>query len=333
MKRIIALAAVVIIIIAAALLCPPAATEEPPATTGAEFGDWTYKTINGNTEIEITKYNGNDANVVVPSTIDGKPVTRLADGSSTDNLFRGTSEQPNTWLKSVVLPNGLKHIGRYAFYYCTSLTSIVIPDGVTSIGYSAFQGCTSLTDITFLGSPPTVGSNWLTNVPSTARGHALPGSGFPEPGETWNGLVMGEYYRPPLKFTSKPSVSNIVTTIDGRTVTASVVADNYTSIVWDMGDGTIYEGVTQVRHEYADDGTHVITVTVLGGLGQGDATVTAVQIGDTVPVMSINGAGMAVIAAAGSFVLALGAIARRPVVLLIGIAAIIIAALLALGAL
>jgi len=138
---------------------------------------------------------------------------------------------------------------------------------------------------------------------------------------------------PELEYTSQPSVANIIKTVDGRTVTASTVAENYTRIVWDMGDGTIYEGVTTVQHTYADNGTYTVTVTAYDWLGQEASTSTAVQIGDTVPVMSINGAGMAVIAAAGSFVLALGAIARRPVMLIIGIAAIIIAALLALGVL
>jgi hypothetical protein len=141
------------------------------------------------------------------------------------------------------------------------------------------------------------------------------------------GTVLG------FDFTSQPSVANIVTTIDGRTVTASVVADNYTSIVWDMGDGTTYEGSTQVRHVYAANGTYAIRVTVSNWQGQNTTTSTAVQIGDTIPVMSINGAGMAVIAAAGSFFLALGAIARRPVMLIIGIALLVVAALLALGVL
>lgn len=153
----------------------------------------------------------------------------------------------------------------------------------------------------------------------------LPGSSYPPK------FVVDGYND--LEFTSKPSVANIIKTVDGRTVTASTVAENYTSIVWDMGDGTTYSGVTEVRHEYADNGTYTVTVTAYDWLGQEASTSTAVQIGDTIPVMSINGAGMAVIAAAGSFVLALGAIARRPVMLIIGIALLVVAALLALGVL
>lgn len=83
-----------------------------------------------------------------------------------------------------------------------------------------------------------------------------------------------------LTFTSKPSVANIIKTVDGRTVTASTVATNYTSIVWDMGDNTTYTGVTQVRHTYADNGTYTVTVTAYDWLGQEASTSTAVQIGE-----------------------------------------------------
>ena len=85
---------------------------------------------------------------------------------------------------------------------------------------------------------------------------------------------------PPVEFTGKPSVANIIKTVDGRTVTASTVAENYTSIVWDMGDNTTYTGVTQVRHDYADNGTYTVTVTAYDWLGQEASTSTAVQIGE-----------------------------------------------------
>lgn len=92
-------------------------------------------------------------------------------------------------------------------------------------------------------------------------------------------VVASDSYSP-IEFTSEPSVSNIISTVDGRTITASVVADNYSTIVWDMGDGTIYEGVTSVRHTYADDGDYTIRVTVSDLAGRVDATEMGVQIGD-----------------------------------------------------
>lgn len=49
---------------------------------------------------------------------------------------------------SVVLPKGVKSIEEGAFSGCSNLTSISIPDGVTSIGKSAFYGCGSLISVT-----------------------------------------------------------------------------------------------------------------------------------------------------------------------------------------
>ena len=48
----------------------------------------------------------------------------------------------------VVIPDGTKKIGAYAFYNCDALTSVTIPDSVTSIGGSAFSGCSGLESIT-----------------------------------------------------------------------------------------------------------------------------------------------------------------------------------------
>ena len=50
-------------------------------------------------------------------------------------------------LIAVVLPDGLKRIGPFAFSECTGLSSIKIPASVNKIGKSAFAGCESLTDI------------------------------------------------------------------------------------------------------------------------------------------------------------------------------------------
>lgn len=50
-------------------------------------------------------------------------------------------------LKSITLPDGLKHIGDSAFKYCTNLTQINIPDSVESFGVSTFQSCYKLTEI------------------------------------------------------------------------------------------------------------------------------------------------------------------------------------------
>ena len=50
-------------------------------------------------------------------------------------------------MKSYILGDNIKNIGRFAFFECSDITSITIPSSVTSIGYAAFSGCTGLTSI------------------------------------------------------------------------------------------------------------------------------------------------------------------------------------------
>ena len=73
-------------------------------------------------------------------------------------------------LTSVTIPDGVTSIGDYAFAYCVSLTSATIPEGVTSIGWSAFESCTALTfmtipeGVTSIGNSAFSGCSGLTSV-------------------------------------------------------------------------------------------------------------------------------------------------------------------------
>ncbi len=90
--------------------------------TGPEFSD---QYINGDAEVEIIGYLGSGGDVIVPSSIDGKPVTSLAD---------------------------------YSFSYKTLVLTISLPSSVTNIGLYAFQSCPSLRSIDIDGSNPSYSS-------------------------------------------------------------------------------------------------------------------------------------------------------------------------------
>ena len=107
--------------------------------------DFTYTIENG--ECTITRYTGDDADVVIPEMIEGGKVTGIGDKA----FYKCES------LTSISIPNGVTSIGNSAFYYCKSLTSISIPDSVTSIGDSAFFDCICLTSISIPDSVTSIG--------------------------------------------------------------------------------------------------------------------------------------------------------------------------------
>ena len=90
-------------------------------------------------KVTITRYRGIGGDVVIPDTIDGRPVTAIGDFAF-DSC---------TGLTSITLGNSITTIGSWAFSGCTGLTSITLGNSITTIGSWAFSGCTGLASITF----------------------------------------------------------------------------------------------------------------------------------------------------------------------------------------
>ncbi len=122
----------------------PAETTPTPTDDPTPASSFTCKTVNG--QVTITAYTGSDTRVVIPSSVDGKPVTMIG-----NKAFAGTK------IQSVVIPDSVTVIGVQAFKDCTSLTEVSLPSSLTEIQAYAFRGCTKLAEISLPDSVKTVG--------------------------------------------------------------------------------------------------------------------------------------------------------------------------------
>jgi hypothetical protein len=61
-------------------------------------------------------------------------------------------------IKSVVIEDGVTHIGNYAFKDCSNLTTVTIGSGVTSIGRYVFRSCSSLTSVVIPANVTSIGN-------------------------------------------------------------------------------------------------------------------------------------------------------------------------------
>jgi chitodextrinase len=99
---------------------------------------------------ELEKYNGTDAEVVIPSDL--------------GIITIGTMSFSDNWnITSVTIPVGVKTIDQAAFQDCALLESVTIPLGLTTIGMNAFSACMNLTSINFPDSITSIDPGAFSN--------------------------------------------------------------------------------------------------------------------------------------------------------------------------
>jgi hypothetical protein len=134
-----------------------------PNTTGwgATFGGcptapwWPYTYTTNNAAITLTGYTGLGGAVGLPGTINGLPVTGIADAA-----FAACA------LTSVTIPDSVTSLGVSAFSSCTSLASVTIGGGVTNLADNAFSFCASLTNVTIGSGVTNLGACAFLSCPS-----------------------------------------------------------------------------------------------------------------------------------------------------------------------
>lgn len=99
--------------------------------------------------VTVTAYTGDESCVVIPETIDEKPVKGIG----------AFAFSRNSKLTSLTLPQGLNSIGVYAFQKCSSLSGIFIPNSVTTIGNGAFYNCHCLSFVALSSRLESIGDH------------------------------------------------------------------------------------------------------------------------------------------------------------------------------
>lgn len=112
----------------------PTPTPEP-TPVASPIEDFEYSVVTSKQVIQIDKYIGTDADVVIPGEIEGKPVVYIG-----DYAFKDTN------VETVIIPDSVTGI-KTAFFACKSLKKVELPDSVTHIASMAFLDCTSLKEI------------------------------------------------------------------------------------------------------------------------------------------------------------------------------------------
>jgi len=142
------------------------------------FGLFTY--VDNGTSITITDYpNAETGAVIIPDTINGKPVTAIGaqafdfcNGITSVSIPLSVTTIGNSAflgcsaMVSAPIPSGVNSLGTQAFYQCVGLTAMTIPNGVSDVSDSLFDGCTSLASVTFSGNVTRIGNFSFQNCSS-----------------------------------------------------------------------------------------------------------------------------------------------------------------------
>lgn len=130
-----------------------------------------FTVVRGTLYFDQSRYTGS-AELTVPATISGQPVTALS-----NSCFAGCDS-----LVTIHLPEGLQSIGDGAFAGCSSMRGIRLPETVTYIGSLAFANCGELEAVCIPFSLQQVGTGLFEQCGS------LKYIFFPGPIALWNAL-------------------------------------------------------------------------------------------------------------------------------------------------
>ncbi len=122
---------------------------------------------------------GHESDVVYALTGESPNYTLYISGTGAMANYTNGNAKPwngnRTNIKTIIVGDGVTHIGNHAFEYCAQ-TSQTIGNGVTSIGDYAFHNCTSLTSVVIPNSVETIGTKafeFITTLTSLTIGSGV----------------------------------------------------------------------------------------------------------------------------------------------------------------
>lgn len=251
MKKFISVFLCLALVITSMFMLSTVSFAEPAAES-----DFSYTELDDGT-VSVTAYNGSLLDIEIPSTINGKTVSKIA-----DRLFYN-----KTAIKSVVIPVGVTSIGEYAFYSCralesvtipytvksigqwcfyndVSLTAVFVPEGVEVIEYRSFYGCTALADITLPASLNTIGQYAFYRCPAKMVVHTPTGSyaeewaesqGYTTEDTTFYSLSVDKL-RAQVKMTKDPSTESGVQDAFSLRIQSVIPAEDWDRFVGNTTD-------------------------------------------------------------------------------------------------
>ena len=104
------------------------------AVTYVNYGDWLLA-VNSDTSYLVGGYSGNETELVMPKTANGKAIVGVAEDFA---------DKCGCDLVSVTMPDSYTTIESCAFYNCPELTSVDFSSGLSNIGWMAFADCAAL---------------------------------------------------------------------------------------------------------------------------------------------------------------------------------------------
>lgn len=200
--------------------------QEAARENAIKHGDFEYEKKKKTNEVTIVKYVGNEAEIVIPDTIDGGAVRVIAVEAFSGN----TAEE-------IIVPDSVTTIRGKAFAFCKNLKKVHLSDNIGKLVSETFYGCDKLEDV---------------NIPDMVQ--ELPAGLFKDCplkhlhiGKSLVGLEKDDFYRgelvaegnPAYGYAKTSNIESISVSTENRSLKAegSMILSNSGKIIYAMLGG------------------------------------------------------------------------------------------------